>query len=155
MVRMRSAVRICPAAPKKQIPIRVSAFLRAGQIRIMSAGHIGGLHRPVQTLVDTSILFSRPPQGKTECKRILPSSSGPHPYQGCAVIRSRLLIDTLPLSFACPKESGKENDTREGKISISPPPWTLPHSNDQKGLASPFWNSPEILCAHERSVYSP
>ena len=23
-----------------------------------------------------------------------------------------------------------------------PPPWTLPHSNDQTGLASPFWNSP-------------
>ena len=30
-------------------------------------------------------------------------------------------------------------------ISFSPPPWTLPHSNDQKGLASPFWNSPRML----------
>ena len=69
-----------PSAQKSRYPNGYLLFLRAGQIRIMSAGHIGGLHRPVQTLVDTSILFSRLPQGKTECKRILPSSSGPHPY---------------------------------------------------------------------------
>ena len=39
----------------------------------MFANHIGGLHRPVQILANTSIPFSRPPQGKTECKRIPPS----------------------------------------------------------------------------------
>jgi len=76
LVRMRSAVRICPAAPKKQIPIRVSAFLHcAGRFECVVAHAIGHVHRPVQTLGDTSILFSRPPQGETECRRILPGSS--------------------------------------------------------------------------------
>ena len=35
----------------------------------MSAGHPCGLHEPVQTLVNTFIWFSRPPRGKTKCKR--------------------------------------------------------------------------------------
>ena len=47
-----------------------------------------------------------------------------------------------PFLLLVQKKGTKENDTREGKISFSPPPWTLPHSNDQTGLASPFWNSP-------------
>ena len=32
------------------------------------------LHRPVRKPADSLILFSRPPQGKTQCKRILPGS---------------------------------------------------------------------------------
>ena len=50
--------------------------IRSGEaeIRIMSGSYTGGFHRPVQTLVDTFILFSLPPsQGKTECTRISPS----------------------------------------------------------------------------------
>ncbi len=47
-----------------------------------------------------------------------------------------------PFLLLVQKEGTKENDTREGKISISPPPWILPHSNDQTELASPFWISP-------------
>ena len=50
-----------------------------------------------------------------------------------------------PFLLLVQKKGTKENDTREGKISISPPPWTIPHSNDQTGLASPFWISPGIL----------
>ena len=50
------------------------------------------------------------------------------------------------------KKGTKENDTREGKISISPPPWTLPHSNDQTGLASPFWNSLGMPLSPSRPV---
>ena len=36
----------------------------------MSESHIGGFHRPVQTLVDTLISFSRPPQAKKKCKQV-------------------------------------------------------------------------------------
>ena len=50
----------------------------------------------------------------------------------------------VPFFCFVQKKGTKENDTREGKISFSPPPWTLPHSNDQTGLASPFWISPGI-----------
>ena len=42
----------------------------------MSAHAIGHVHRPVQTLVDTSISFSRLPQAKKKCKQIPPSA--PH-----------------------------------------------------------------------------
>ena len=43
----------------------------------MSAHAIGHVHRPVQTLVDTFISFSRLPQAKKKCKQIPPSA--PHP----------------------------------------------------------------------------
>ncbi len=37
----------------------------------MSASHIGGLHRPVQTLVDTFIPFSHPSRGKRNASESL------------------------------------------------------------------------------------
>ena len=89
-----------------------------------------GFRRPVQTLVCSSVSFHAAREKKR--KRILPGSSGAHPAQGCAVVRSGLLIDTIPLSFACPKERGKENDTQEGKISFSPPPENLPLRTSMK-----------------------
>ena len=71
---VRSRVRIPPSPPKIRYPLlRVPYFSLCGGIRIMSASHIDGLHRPVQTLVDPLIPFSRPPLGKTECMRIPPS----------------------------------------------------------------------------------
>ena len=64
-----------------------------------------------------------------------------------------------PFLLLVQKKGTKENDTREGKISFSPPPWTLPHSNDQTGLASPFWISPGIrtrsLCGGAGVLDSP
>ncbi|MBQ6274908.1 MAG: hypothetical protein IJK63_11880 [Oscillospiraceae bacterium] len=36
----------------------------------MSEHAIGHVRPPVQKLVDTLILFSRPPQGKTKCKQV-------------------------------------------------------------------------------------
>ena len=61
--------------------------------------------------------------------------------------RSRRILsrdEGVPFFCLVQKKGTKENDTREGKISFSPPPWTLPHSNDQTGLASPFGISPGI-----------
>ena len=45
----------------------------------MSESHIGGFHRPVQTLVDSLISFSRPPQAKKKCRQV--SSLAPTRYQ--------------------------------------------------------------------------
>jgi hypothetical protein len=78
----------------------------------------------VQTLVNTSISF-RVSRKRKEMQANLPGSSGAHPYQGCALFffavweRSFFL---LPVQ----KKEGKENDTREGKISVSSPPGTHP-----------------------------
>ena len=72
----------------------------------------------------------------------------PHSAQRCHPEKAKPTKDLAPARRGCTflllvqKKGTKENDTREGKISISPPPWTIPHSNDQTGLASPFWNSP-------------
>ena len=121
----RNANEYCPAAPKKQSPRRGWLFFALRADSNVYRKPRWGFRRPVQTLVCSSVSFRAAREKK--CKRILPSSSGAHPAQGCAVVRSGLLIDTIPLSFACPKERGKENDTQEGKISFSPPPENLPH----------------------------
>ena len=59
---------------KKKEPAAGRFFLFAcGEIRMCHRRPRWGLHRPVRTLGDSSILFSHPPQGKTKCKRISPT----------------------------------------------------------------------------------
>ena len=61
--------------------------------------------------------------------------------------RSRRRIPTIcgrDVPFFClsKRKVRKKTTPGRGRFRVSPPPWTLPHSNDQKGLASPFWISP-------------
>lgn len=66
-----SRIKISVISQKRDPPCGGLFFGRSAGIRIMSASDTGRLREPVQTLVNTLILFSRSPRGKTKCKRIL------------------------------------------------------------------------------------
>ena len=94
LVRMRSAVRICPAAPKKQIPEWVSAFFA----RWADSNHVRRPHRwPASTSANTGrYLYSvfpspaRENRMQTNTAQQLRASSLPHSYQGGASFSSKL-----------------------------------------------------------------
>ena len=121
---MRSAVRICPAAPEKhRKPVGPAVFFfccRADSNVYRSRR--GRLHRPVRKLVDSLILFSRSParenRMQTNTAQQLRTSSLPRMRSNSFPCAGG---DTIPLSFACPKERGKENDTQEGNCGLALP----------------------------------
>ena len=86
-------------------------------------------------------LFCVSRKQKKKRKRILPGSSG----KGRAA-------KTIPLSFVCPKVRGKENDTREGKISGFSPSLDPPSFKRPNGACEPLLEFPEDAAFHPRGA---
>ena len=146
---MRSAVRICPAAPKKQSPRWGGCFFAwYGQIRIMSAQAMGPVHRPVQTLANTLIFSSRLTEGKKKCRRICPaalfrtarSGGKAHPYRGMRSffpVRRRYFF-LLPVQ----KKETKKTTPGRGRFRFLPLPGPTLIETTGRGPAGPLLGIP-------------